>query len=64
MTIAILPKRMRANQVALENSVHVNTVWNYARKGKLTPIKVSKGVTVFDRNEVDRLFGSNQPEGQ
>lgn len=64
MTQAILPKRMRASQVARENSVHVNTVWNYAQKGKLTPIKVSRGVTVFDRDEVERLFSGAQTEGQ
>ena len=57
-----LPRRMRASQVARENSVHVNTVWNYARRGELTPIKVSRGVTVFDRDEVERLFGKNKTE--
>ena len=39
MALQEQPKRMRARQVALENSVHINTVWNYANRGMLTPIK-------------------------
>lgn len=50
-------QRLRAKQVALENSIGLSTVWRYAKQGKLTPIKVSDGVTVFDRIEVEALFG-------
>ncbi len=60
----ILNKRMRAKQVAAENSIHVNTVWNYVKKGSLTPIKVSSGVTVFDRVEVERFFSGTTHEEQ
>lgn len=51
-----LPKRLRANQVASEFVVGLSTVWLYAKQGKLTPIKVSSRVTVFDTEEVLALF--------
>lgn len=52
-------QRLRAKQVALENSIGESTVWRYAKQGKLTPIKVTDGVTVFDRDEVDTFFRGN-----
>ena len=30
------------------------------KQGLLTPIKITKGVTVFDRKEVDNLFNGNR----
>lgn len=57
MSLKTPQQRLRAKQVALENSIGLSTVWRYAKNGKLTPIKVSDGVTVFDRTEVEALFG-------
>ena len=54
-----LPKKLRAKQVAEEFGIGLSTVWLYAKEGKLTPIKVSSRVTVFDSQEVMSLF-SNQ----
>lgn len=54
-----LPKKLRAKQVAEEFGIGLSTVWLYAKEGKLTPIKVSSRVTVFDSQEVMNLF-SNQ----
>jgi predicted DNA-binding transcriptional regulator AlpA len=34
-----------------------STVWLYVKEKKLTPIKVSSRVTVFDAKEVHKLFG-------
>ena len=34
-----------------------STVWLYVKEKKLTAIKVSSRVTVFDVREVDALFG-------
>lgn len=52
-----LPKKLRAKQVANEFGIGLSTVWLYAKEGKLTPIKVSNRVTVFDTDEVLKLFG-------
>lgn len=51
-----LPKKLRAKQIAKEFSVGLSTVWLYAKEGKLTPIKVTSRVTVFDTQEVLALF--------
>lgn len=53
-----LPKRVRAKQIAEEFSIGLSTVWLYAKEGKLTPIKVTQRVTVFDTNEVLNLFSN------
>lgn len=58
------PQRLRAKQVASENSIGLSTVWRYAKLGKLTPIRVTDGVTVFDRDEVNALFGCKTSTGE
>ena len=52
--------KLRARQVSKEYNICIATVWNYAKQGLLTPIKITKGVTVFDRKEVDNLFSGNR----
>ncbi len=49
-------EHMRDKQVALEFPISRPTVWRWAREGKLTAIKVSSGVTVFLRSELEALF--------
>lgn len=51
-----LPKKLRAKQIAKEFGIGLSTVWLYAKEGKLSPIKVSSRVTVFDSAEVEALF--------
>lgn len=46
-------QRMRAKQIAQENSIGESTVWRYVQQGLLTPIRITKGMTVFERQEVD-----------
>jgi predicted site-specific integrase-resolvase len=53
------PQKLRAKQVAQRYSIRLSTVWAYAKQGKLTPIKVSDKVTVFDVAECDKLFSSD-----
>ena len=56
-------QRMRAKQIALENSIGESTVWRYVQLGLLTPIRITKGMTVFDRQEVEKFFsGKSQME--
>lgn len=50
------PQRMRAKQIAQENSIGESTVWRYVQLGLLTPIKITRGMTVFNRQEVEAFF--------
>ncbi|MCT7647679.1 helix-turn-helix transcriptional regulator [Aliarcobacter butzleri] len=54
-----LPKKLRAKQVAENFGIGLSTVWLYAKEGKLTAINVSARVTVFDTEEVLKLFGEH-----
>jgi len=56
MSIHEQPKRLRAKEIAQQNSVTITTVWNYSKRGLLTPIKISDRVTLFDAKEVEALF--------
>lgn len=51
-----MPIQLRAKQITSYYPVGLSTVWLYAKQGKLTAIKVSRGVTVFDTKEVIELF--------
>ncbi|MCT7602289.1 helix-turn-helix transcriptional regulator [Aliarcobacter butzleri] len=42
----------RAKELAQFLGIGLSTVWLYAKQGKITPKKISVGVTVFDINEV------------
>ena len=48
-------KYYRAKEIAVYLGVTITTVWNYASRGKLTPIKISEQTTVFDIQEIDAL---------
>ena len=51
-------KYLRAKKVAKYMGIGLSTVWLYAKQGKLTPIKISSRVTVFDINEVDKFLNN------
>ena len=42
----------RAKELAQFLGIGLSTVWLYAKQEKITPKKISTGVTVFDINEV------------
>ena len=42
--------------------VSSGTLYNWVKKGILTPIKITEGCTVYDRKEIEQLL-SVQPEG-
>jgi predicted DNA-binding transcriptional regulator AlpA len=46
---------LRAREVAKFLGIGLSTVWLYAKRGKLTPMKVSERVTVFDKSEIVAL---------
>lgn len=49
-------KYMRAKEVSNYLSIGLSTVWLYASIGKITPIKLSERVTVFEIKELDDLI--------
>ena len=51
-----LPQKMRAKHVAKEFSIGLSTIWRYVKEGKLKVTKITDGVTVFDRQEVEAFF--------
>ena len=51
-------KYLRAKKVAKYMGIGLSTVWLYAKQGKITPIKISSRVTVFDINEVDKFLNN------
>lgn len=53
-----MKEKLRAKEIASNYSVGLSTVWLYAKQNKLTPIKVSPRVTVFNFKEVDNFFKS------
>jgi len=46
----------RAKEVAEYLAIGLSTVWALAKDGKLTKIKLSSKVTVFDIKEIDMLI--------
>jgi len=53
-------KMMRAKQVSQYLGIGLSTVWLYAKQGKITPIKLSERVTVFDIDEINKLFNTDE----
>lgn len=49
-------KWLRKSDIVEQYPIKSSTVWDWAKKGKLTPIKVSPRVTVFSAKEVEDLF--------
>jgi len=51
----IIKQKYRAKEVAEYLGIALSTVWLFAKQGKLTPIRVSPRVTVFDIEEIEAL---------
>ena len=49
-------KYYRAKEIAEHLGIGLSTVWLYAKQNKLTPIKLSTRVTVFDIDEIESLL--------
>ncbi|KAB7884910.1 DNA-binding protein [Poseidonibacter ostreae] len=56
----IIKEKLRAKTIAYRYEVGLSTVWLYAKQGKLTPIKISKRVTLFDIDEVSAFFNGKR----
>ena len=53
---------MRMSDIKKLIPVSSGTLYNWVKKGILTPIKITEGCTVYDRKEVEQLL-SVKPEG-
>ena len=52
-------KFMRAKELAKHLSIGLSSVWLYSKQGKITPLKLSERVTVFNVEETEKaLFGA------
>ena len=52
------PKFMRAKELSKHLSIALSTVWLYAKQGRITPLKLSSNVTVFNVEATEKaLFG-------
>lgn len=58
MSKAQTKKYYRAKEVSELLGIGLSTVWLYAKQNKITPIKLSERVTVFDIKEINRLIDS------
>ena len=47
---------LRAKQVAMLLGVGLSTIWYWSKQGKITPHKLSERITVFRRDEIERVF--------
>jgi len=52
-----IKKVYRVKEIVALFGIGRSTVWLYVKEKKLTAIRVSSRVTVFDAKEVDGLFG-------
>ncbi|MFW3354945.1 helix-turn-helix transcriptional regulator [Aliarcobacter butzleri] len=47
-----IKKKYRAKELALYIGVGLSTIWRWTKEGKIRSQKISRGVTVFDIDEV------------
>jgi len=55
-------ENMRAKEVAEYIGIGLSTVWLYAKRGLLKPIKLSPRVTVFRKSNIDEFISSRIDE--
>ncbi len=51
-----LNENMRISQVVEAYPVSKSSIWRYVKNGKLKAYKITDGVTVFKRSELEKLF--------
>ena len=51
---------MRMSDIKKLIPVSSGTLYNWVKKGILTPIKITEGCTVYDRKQVDTLLDVNK----
>lgn len=51
---------MRMSDIKKLIPVSSGTLYNWVKKGILTPIKITEGCTVYDRKQIDTLLDVNK----
>lgn len=51
-----LKQNYRPKEAAIYLGVGLTFIWELAKKGRLTPIKLSERITVFKRSDLDGLI--------
>lgn len=51
-------KYLRAKDVAEYLGIGLSTVWLYAKQEKITPINISKRVTVFKQSDIEAFINA------
>lgn len=57
-----IKKKYRAKELALYLGTGVSTIWRWTKQKKIRSQKISKGVTVFDIDDVLSDLGLSCPE--
>jgi len=58
--LLIIPNFLRPKEACKYMSVSIATIWKLAQQGKLTKIKLSTKVTLFDKREIDKLMNDSR----
>jgi len=54
------PQNLRAKEASKYLGIGLSTLWLYAKQGKLSPIKLSKRVTIFKKIELDEFIENSR----
>lgn len=57
-------KYLRVADIIRLYPIGKNSIYNYCKKGFIKPIKVTKGITVYDANEIEAFFSGKKTEMQ
>ena len=52
------PSNLRPREASEYLRVGLSTIWLYAKQGKITPIKLSARVTLFEKADLDRFIAN------
>ena len=55
-------RNLRAKEACKYLGIGESTLWLYVRQNKITPIKLSKRVTIFPKSELDNFITSCSEE--
>lgn len=59
------PKRyLRIADIVRLYPIGRSAILNYGKQGLITPIRVTKGVIVYDANEIEAFFSGKKAEAQ
>ncbi len=51
-----MKENFRAKEAATYTGLAISTIWLYAKQGRLHPIKLSPRITVFKKEDLDKLI--------